>query len=130
MKKVKLNTESLLGIVRENLVKHMTEHAEAVEDHKVLAAKIAKENSKKAKVNVKLANAYKLADMVGFKAIPAAPTEYSKEYNRAIRMLELSVEPEIELEEAIFNQLVMDEWSWKQNFTTSNSMYKTMAGSN
>jgi hypothetical protein len=43
-------------------------------------------------------------------------------------MLELSVEEEIELEEAIFNQLVMDEWVWKAQFNASNAMYKTMSG--
>jgi hypothetical protein len=41
-------------------------------------------------------------------------------------MLELSVEDTIELEEDVFNQLVLDEWTWKNAFVASNSLYKTL----
>jgi len=41
-------------------------------------------------------------------------------------MLELSVEDIIEVEEEIFNQLVLDEWQWKHQFSTSNAMYKSV----
>jgi hypothetical protein len=41
-------------------------------------------------------------------------------------MLELSVEKEIEVEEDVFNQLVLDEWHWKNQFIASASLYKTL----
>jgi hypothetical protein len=63
MKKVKLNTRELLAIVKDNLVKHMKEYTEAVTDHKLVVVKVAKDNSKLAKANVKMANLYKLASM-------------------------------------------------------------------
>ena len=31
-----------------------------------------------------------------------------------------------ELEEDIFNQLVLDEWSWKNSFTATSALYKTI----
>ena len=50
----------------------------------------------------------------------------SDNYTRAIRMLELSVEDVIEIEEHIFNQLVLDEWGWKQQFTAMSALYKSV----
>jgi len=39
-------------------------------------------------------------------------------------MLELSVEDVIEIDDTTFNQLVLDDWNWKDNFISSNSLYK------
>jgi hypothetical protein len=54
------------------------------------------------------------------------PTSYADSYTRAIRMLELSVEEVIEIDATTFNQLVLDEWQWKQQFTTMSSTYKSI----
>ena len=61
-----------------------------------------------------------------FKTIPSKPTSYEDNYTLAIRMLELSVEEIIDVEENIFNQLVLDEWGWKQQFTTLSASYKSV----
>jgi len=119
MRSVKMNRDELLKIVKENKIKHVAEYEEAVNDYKALAVKITKEN-------VKLANTGDLDKIKDIKSIPSAPRSYENDYNRAARMLELSVEDVIELEDDVFNQLVLDEWSWKQSFTVSNSMYKSM----
>ena len=42
-------------------------------------------------------------------------------------MLELSVETEITLEADVFNQLVLDEWTWKNNFAMMASTYKSLS---
>ena len=55
-----------------------------------------------------------------------APQSYEAEYTRAMRMLELSVDDTIEVEQDVFNQLVLDEWHWKMSFTASNTMYKSL----
>jgi hypothetical protein len=125
MKKVRLNTRQLLGIVKDNRNKHMAAYDEAVIDHKASVIKTTEENLKIANQNYQIAESYDLTKMQAFKAILPAPKHYEKEYNRAIRMLELEVEKEIELEEAIFNQLVMDEWQWKDSFIGTNSLYKS-----
>ena len=59
------------------------------------------------------------------KHIPSKPVSYADSYTRAIRMLELSVDDVIELEQDVFNQLVLDEWNWKRNFILSNATYKS-----
>ncbi len=117
MRSVKMNKAELLEIVRQNKTKHITDYEEAVVDYKALAVKISKDN-------VKLANTGDLDKIKEIKAMPMPPTSYENDYQRAVRMLELSVEDVIELEDDVFNQLVLDEWSWKRHFTTSNATYK------
>lgn len=117
MRSVKMKRDELLGIVKENKIKHISEYEEAVNDYKALAVKITKENAK-------LANTGDLNKIKDIRGVPSAPRSYETDYNRAARMLELSVEDVIELEDDVFNQLVLDEWSWKQAFSTSNSSYK------
>jgi hypothetical protein len=118
MNAIKMNRLELLGLVRENKDKHIAEFLESVEDYKNLVLTIAKSN-------LTLAKTGNLEDFKKIKASPHAPTSYEDSYKRAIRMLELSVDEIIEVEEDVFNQLVLDEWSWKHNFTASNTMYKS-----
>jgi hypothetical protein len=119
MRSVKVEKNELLGIVRDNKKKHVKEFDEAVKDYKKAALKVAKEH-------VEFAKTGDLEQIAKIKAMPQKPTSYEKDYERAIRMLELSVESVIELEEDIFNQLVLDEWTWKHAFVASNSLYKTL----
>ena len=129
MRSVKMNTKELLEIVRANKTKHEADFKEAVTDYLTVVRKVTKENAKIARANAGKAEA--AADLtslvfVSAKSIPAAPRSYSDEYGRAIRMLELEVEPVVEIEDDTFNQLVLDEWNWKAQFVASASMYKTM----
>jgi hypothetical protein len=119
MRSVKVEKLELLNIVRDNKKKHVKEFDEAVKDYKKAALKVAKEH-------VEFAKTGDLEQIAKIKAMPQKPTSYEKDYERAIRMLELSVESVIELEEDIFNQLVLDEWTWKHAFVASNSLYKTL----
>lgn len=118
MNAIKMNRLELLEIVRANKITHVAEFLEAVEDYKKLVLQIAVANSK-------LAKTASLDEFKKMKALPAAPASYEDSYKRAIRMLELSVEEIIEVEEDVFNQLVLDEWSWKRQFTVANTMYKS-----
>ena len=60
------------------------------------------------------------------KSLPPLPVSYEQNYTRAISMLELSVDLEIEIEEDVFNQLVLDEWTWKHQFNMNNTLYKSV----
>lgn len=122
MKTVKINRDELLAIVRENKQKHIAEYEETVEDYKKAAILIAKSN-------LKLANSGDIKKISQTRTFPALPESYEQSYTRAIRMLELSVEEIIELEQGIFNQLVLDEWQWKGNFSLMASTYKSVSGS-
>jgi hypothetical protein len=119
MRFVKVNRDDLLIIVRKNLIKHIEDFKEAVSDYKEVVLKMSKDN-------LELALAGTLEKIDEIKSIPRKPESYESSYTRAIRMLEMSVDEEIELEEDIFNQLVLDEWNWKSSFTVMNTMYKGM----
>ena len=117
MRSVKVNKAELLKILQDNKKKHIKEFDESVKDYKKAALKVAKEH-------VELAKSGDLDQIAKIRAMPGRPTSYEDSYNRAIRMMELSVDDVIELEEQIFNQLVLDEWMWKQAFVASGALYK------
>lgn len=119
MKAVKINKEELLGIVRANKEKHVAEYNEAIEDYKLAALKVANANMELV-LTGNVENIQKCTNML------SSPTSYENSYTRAIRMLELSVDDTIEVQEDVFNQLVLDEWSWKNSFSLSGSLYKSM----
>lgn len=121
MHAIKMKRLELLEIVRANKEKHIAEFTESVEDYKKLVLQIAQGN-------LKLAKTEDLDAFKKMKPTPSAPVSYEDSYKRAIRMLELSVEEIIEVEEDVFNQLVLDEWSWKRSFTASTMSYKVGAG--
>jgi hypothetical protein len=121
MNAIKMKRLELLAIVVANKEKHVKEFNESVEDFKTLTLKIASDN-------VVAARTGDLKEFKKIKNTPTAPTSYEDSYKRAIRMLELSIEDVIEVEEDVFNQLVLDEWGWKNSFTTSSTMYKAGIG--
>jgi len=117
MKSVKMDRMTLLGIVKKNKETHVKLYEESVEDYKVAVVKVAEYNLEAAKTNE--------LEKMKFKLFPTTPVSYENQYAKAIRMLELSIETEIDVEEDIFNQLVLDEWSWKNSFITSGALYKS-----
>lgn len=119
MHAVKVNRKELLKIVTDNKEKHIKDFAESVEDYKAATLKLAE-------ANLELVKTGDLEQIAKTKPMPGKPVSYENNYTRAIRMLELSVEKEIDVEEDVFNQLVLDEWSWKNAFVASASLYKSI----
>ena len=119
MRSVNLKKEELLKIVIENRNQHIAQYEESVTDYKTAIIKIAKEN-------LKLVSSGDLEKISKFRTLPPTPVSHVSEYDRAIRMLELSVDNEINLDREVFDQLVLDEWQWKKAFTLTNTMYKTL----
>ena len=119
MHAVTVNRKELLKIVSENKEKHISDFNESVEDYKAAVIKLAESN-------LELAKSGDLDKIARCKPMPGKPVSYESNYTRAIRMLELSVEKEIDVEEDVFNQLVLDEWAWKHAFVTSRALYKSI----
>jgi hypothetical protein len=120
MRNVKLDRHELLKIVKENKEKHAADYKEAVADFKKAVVNVTKEN-------LALARSGDLAKIRQIKSIPGGPVSYEDSYHRAMRMLELSIDDVIELDEQVFNQLVLDEWQWKSSFTTMSATYKSLS---
>jgi hypothetical protein len=119
MNSVKVNRKELLKIVSDNKEKHIKDFEESVADYKAATLKLAE-------ANLELVKTGDLEQIAKTKPMPGKPVSYENNYTRAIRMLELSVDKEIDVEEAVFNQLVLDEWSWKNAFVASANLYKSM----
>lgn len=51
------------------------------------------------------------------------PMNMTKEYDKVIRMFELTTEDELILDEREFAQYIMDDWGWKEQVSTSNRQY-------
>lgn len=120
MNAIKMKREELLTIVRANMEKHVADYNEAVNDYKALVLSTAS-------ANLKLAKTADLKEFAKIRSLPSAPQSYEDSYKRAARMLELSVDDIIEVEEDVFNQLVLDEWAWKRGFVAASTMYKSGA---
>lgn len=53
------------------------------------------------------------------------PEDHTDDYNRALRMLEMSVDSTIELTESEFRQLVEDDWQWQATFKAAAMKYSS-----
>lgn len=56
-----------------------------------------------------------------------SPVNQTPEYERAILMLEMSVDDEVTLTAQEFQCYVMDRWAWRQKFLEDNSTYSATA---
>jgi PP-loop superfamily ATP-utilizing enzyme len=112
--KITVNKAVLLAAITKNREVHEADFKEANSGFKVA-------------VELKLREHLELLHKEG-KAILSikleAPQEHTKDYDRVIRMLEMSVADEVTISEAQFRQYVMDDWDWKERFSTVSSSYK------
>lgn len=130
MKNVLMNRLELLAILEKNLQTHKAEYAEALVGYREKLREVTKINKRiRRELDDLIENEgdtfptqfnAKRNELKGF---PTAPVEYSEQYTMAIRMIELDVRQDIELDSATFNQLVLDQWGWKSQFTATNSAY-------
>lgn len=51
------------------------------------------------------------------------PEDHSKEYNRAIRMMQSSIYDVVKLSEQEYDAYVLNNWEWKNAFVATNALY-------
>lgn len=109
MEKIKVKRNDLVSILKKNREKHVNEYKEAVRQFRLRAVVALKkeldkaQNGKKFETNLSMSR----------------PTSHEKDYDLAIRMLEMTVEDVIVVDYHDFNNFVNDEWSWKPSFNNS-----------
>ncbi len=116
---VLVSKEDLLSTLKENRAKHIEEYNEAVAEYKVAFKKLVKKLVKASKSE----DISKYVDNIDLDA----PFSAEKDYDRAIQMVDMSVENEIKLDATQFDCLVLDNWDWKHSFL-SNKMAYASAG--
>lgn len=116
---VKVKKDALLETVTANRDKHRTIFLEAVDGFRTKAIEMLEQRLAEAKTGKRI-NVYI--------NLPT-PIDQTREYNKIIKMLEMSVDDEIELTQAEFGMYVMDDWGWKKQFSATNSAYTVSATS-
>lgn len=54
------------------------------------------------------------------------PRDHTKEYDKVLKMLEMTTDTHIEMSDSDFAQYVMDDWSWKREFIGTASNYTSV----
>ena len=114
---VKVKKTELLSVLKANRAKHREIVDEALAAYRTRAIAELDSMIAEAKAGKRIRRGITLVE----------PIDQTKEYDQAIRKLEMSVEKIIEIDEEDFKQLVCDDWRWKAQFTASNSFYSSKA---
>jgi len=113
MNNLSFDKAQLLEIIKKNREQHRAIFEEAYDGfYKALVAQLDK--MKEAALAKKKVSLY-----VGL----TEPVDMTSEYDEVIQMLELTTDNEVVLDQRQFKNYILDEWNWKGQFITSNSLY-------
>jgi len=118
MKDVKIAKNELLKIIRENHAIHKKDVDDAITGYRMEVTEKLEEALAQAKEGTKFVTNLNLIE----------PISHVKDYEKIIRMLELSVDDEIVLNNQEFTMYVLDEWAWKEQARFINSSYSSKLG--
>lgn len=113
MQTVKVNAGDLLRTVRMNREAHRSLFLKAQEGYR--AAVIAE-------LDKMLSEAREGKPIRRGITLPE-PVDRTRDYDRVIRMLEMTVNIEVELQSHEFDQYVLDNWDWSHLVSMTNSSY-------
>lgn len=117
MENVRLRKDVLLEKVLANRDGHRSIFEEAVEGYKA-------ETIRQLEAHLDAVRSGKVRRIVV--SLPM-PEDHTRDYDRAIQMIEMDTRDEIELSEYDFQSYVLDDWNWKRQFLTTNSAYSAGA---
>jgi len=115
MKQVRIKKDKLLAILQKNRAEHRAIFLEAQKAFRAVAIKGLDAQLKAARTG----RPFELANLVSL----VAPEDHTKEYDRSIQMLEMSVDTEITVDEREFTNYVQDVWNWSREWAGSNLRY-------
>ena len=113
MEIVKIKKSVLLETLKENRKAHRSIFEEAQEGYRAEAIRLLDKALTIAKKGGKI-NTYVRLN---------APIDQTKDYDRAIKMVEMSVDENIEISEGDFACYILDDWNWKESFVATNAFY-------
>ncbi len=117
MEIVKVARDELLGVLKKNREEHREIFLEALKGFRQAALEALEERIAEARKGKKITLQFRLYE----------PKDQTKDYDRIIRMLEMSQDEIIELTEREFAHYVMDDWDWMDQFLHSNMGYSKAA---
>lgn len=116
MQEVTVDVDGLREIVQENREQHKEIYEEAVENFPQHVANELREKMEEAQEAEDV-------DDVPTRITFDRPEEHLDDYDRVLRMLDMTVHDEITLTQQEFTQFVLDDWGWKKSFTQNTIGY-------
>lgn len=113
MRTVKVEVKSLLEKLEENRKNHRDVFEKALLGYRAAAIAELEKMLTEARAGKRIRRDVRLVE----------PVDQTKDYDRVIGMFKMHTEPTIEITEHEYQMYVMDDWSWKDQFTTINSNY-------
>lgn len=113
MDSVKVKKGELKETVQLNRDKHHAEYSEAFAGYKRACIEALQTNL----------DAFRAGTRQRILINEQPPEDHTKDYDRVLKMLDMSVDDEVTLDASAFAKYVLDDWGWKQNWATSNSKY-------
>lgn len=113
----RIERNQLLEILNANKLAHRAIFEEAVEGYRAKASETLNENLDLLKANKNHRITIYLQ----------APEDHTHDYERIIKMIEMTTDEFVSLQEIDFKSYVMDDWQWSQQFYASNSSYSALA---
>lgn len=121
MQQVRVKKQELLVTLRKNRADHYKVFVEALEGYRVEAIALLEKSLLDAKAGKRIRQTISFTE----------PINQTKEYDRTIGMLEMSVDEEVVLSSNEYQNYVMDIWSWSGQFLMANAKYsKTLQDNN
>ena len=113
MDKIKVKKSELLDVLRSNRARHREIFLDAQEEYRKAAIAELDNMLTEARAGKKIRRSVTLVE----------PIDQTRDYDQAIRMLEMDTQDIIELTSELFRCYVMDEWRWMNQFLAVNSTY-------
>lgn len=113
MQTVKVKTQELLTKLKINRESHRDGFLTALDAYRLEAIEVLENALQDARDNKRIMQSTNLVQ----------PMDMTKEYDRAIGMLEMSVDEEVEITDTQFQNYVMDDWTWSAQASASNTAY-------
>ncbi len=113
MRTVTVKKEDLLKILKENRDNHRAIFEEAQKNYRERAIEELDRRLRDAEEGRRIDVAIYLP----------APEDHTKDYDRVIRMVEMSIEDNVELTNQEFAQYVQDDWSWRRAWVANTASY-------
>lgn len=118
MQKVTVKKADLVAAVEKNRAGHRKIFEEALDGYKAKQVELLEAQLKRLRAGKRL-------PMMGY-YLPV-PEDHTKDYDRVLRMLEMSLFDVVEISQEDFAKYVMDDWEWRRSFLASNSAYSSTA---
>lgn len=113
MRDIRVRKAELLQRLRENRDAHRAEFLKAQENFRIRVISVLDQMLEEARSGKPIRTSLGLL----------SPQDHTADYNNAIEMLDMSVEPDILLDEQSFRWFVRNEWSWHERADFLNKTY-------